>query len=111
MCDISFHVINSAIKIDCTDELIELIEHVKKDQIFRRIGIYDDSNYESFKGCEGHIDRFTTKFNKSAICHWPSQEPPRRLTEAQTRFARPSTEKLSKAVMFSENYLIAFKKS
>ena len=72
-CDVSFRLVNSAIKTSCSEEIHDLLnfQDVKmKNEILKRIALFEVPSKEGFSICTTHINKLDIKeFRKHKRCY------------------------------------------
>ena len=111
-CDVSFRLVNSAIKTSCSEEIHDLLtfqDVTKKNDILKRIALFEEPSKEGFSICNAHINKLDIKeFKKHVRCYSKIHSGSIYLKPIQKTDAILIKEDFSREILAKENWILPF---
>mgnify|MGYP001362036606 FL=1 len=109
-CDVSFRLVNSAIKTSCSEEIYDLLtfhDESKKKEILKRIALFEEPSKERFSICNAHINKLDIKeFRKHKRCYSKIHSGSTYLKHFQKTDAIRIKEDFSREILEEENWIL-----
>ena len=109
-CDVSIRLVNSAIKTSCSEEIHDLLnfQDVKmKNEILKRIALFEVPSKEGFSICNAHINKLDIKeFRKHKRCYSKIHSGSTYLKHFQKTDAILIKEDFSREILAEENWIL-----
>ena len=109
-CDVSFRLVNSAIKTSCSEEIHDLLtfqDESKKNEILKRIALFEVPSKEGFNICNAHIHKLDIKeFRKHKRCYSKIHSGSIYLKRFQKNDVIRVKEDFSREILAKENWIL-----